>query len=289
VILTAREPFDFAASLAFLRRFPPTAGEQRLTADTLTKAFRVAGQTVLAHVTATESGLELTTGPATEGGLELTTPPAGAGEPDLDALADRVRFHLSIDDDLSPLYARADERFAQVVSRLRGYHQVKFPTPLENLVWAILCQRTPMAVASRAKAALVEHVGNEHRAFPDLDQLLAVPEERLTALVGDPRKGTRLHAALRGWAEVSEAFLRDGPYEEVKGFLLGLPGIGPWSANFILIRGLGRMDEAPIDKELKSSVRRVYGRAYGEHELRALAERYGPWQGYWAHYLRVAG
>ncbi|MFI6738905.1 DNA-3-methyladenine glycosylase family protein [Nonomuraea sp. NPDC050451] len=268
MILTPREPFDFAASLAFLRRFPPTSGEQRLTAGTLTKAFRVAGQTVLARVTATEAGLELT--------------------PGLDALADRVRFHLSLDDDLSPFYARADERFAQVVSRLRGYHQVKFPSPLENLVWAILCQRTPMSVASRAKAALVGHVGNEHGAFPDLDQLLAVPEERLTALVGDPRKGVRLHAALRGWAEVSEPFLRDGPYEEVKGFLLGLPGIGPWSANFILIRGLGRMDEAPIDKELKSSVQRVYGRAYGEPELRALAERYGPWQGYWAHYLRVA-
>ncbi|MEQ4721806.1 hypothetical protein [Nonomuraea sp. B19D2] len=121
VILTAREPFDFAASLAFLRRFPPTAGEQRLTADTLTKAFRVAGQTVLARVTATEAGLELT---------------------------------------------------------------------------------------------------------PDLDQFLAIPEERLTALVGNPRKGARLYAALRTWGEVSEPFLRDGPYEEVKSFLLGLPGIG---------------------------------------------------------------
>ncbi|MEV4015620.1 hypothetical protein AB0J35_34465 [Nonomuraea angiospora] len=71
MILTAREPFDFDASLAFLRRFPPTAGEQRLTAGTLTKAFRVAGQTVLARVTATEAGLELTPGlvTATEAGL----------------------------------------------------------------------------------------------------------------------------------------------------------------------------------------------------------------------------
>jgi len=75
----------------------------------------------------------------------------------------------------------------------------------------------------------------------------------------------------------------------VRDQLLGLPGIGPWSATFVLIRGLGRMEHAPPDKELLRAATRVYGHTGDEHELARLAAPYGPWQGYWAHYLRAGG
>jgi len=34
---------------------------------------------------------------------------------------------------------------------------------------------------------------------------------------------------------------------------------------------------------------RVYGRTITPEDLERLAESYGRWRGYWAHYLRVGG
>lgn len=47
--------------------------------------------------------------------------------------------------------------------------------------------------------------------------------------------------------EVDLEFLRNGGFEKVRAWLLDLNGIGPLSASFITIRGLGRMKELPTD------------------------------------------
>jgi DNA-3-methyladenine glycosylase II len=130
--------------------------------------------------------------------------------------------------------------------------------------------------------------GTAYAAFPDIDRLASLTEARIAELVGNRRKGRYLHGALQGWAETDEDFLRNGPFDEVKDFLLSLPGVGAWSANFILIRGLGRMAETPVEKSLLAAASRAYGRPLTEAELRRIAAGYGPWQGYWAHYLRAA-
>ena len=60
---------------------------------------------------------------------------------------------------------------------------------------------------------------------------------------------------------------------------------------FVLVRGLGRMERLPIGEHRHAeAVSRVYGggRPMTEEETRRIAEGYGPWQGYWAHYLRAA-
>jgi DNA-3-methyladenine glycosylase II len=80
--------------------------------------------------------------------------------------------------------------------------------------------------------------------------------------------------------------LLEPSYDEAEQFLLQLPRIGPWSAAFILFRGLGRMERlAERSGPILAAARRVYG-AKPERELRAIAESYGAWMGYWALYLR---
>ena len=284
--LTARQPFDFAASLGFLRTFPAMTGEQGTEDRALVKAVRADGVTMAATITAAESGLRV--------GLsaDRSIGPAAAA-----AAGEQISFFLGLDDDLTELYrtAESDPPFATVVRRLYGYHQVKFPTPLELLCWSILCQRTPIASARAVKQALTESFGNtvtlagRHLwAFPDLEQLLTLTQEQLAALVGNPRKADYLYRSLRGWAALDQDFLRTGPYQQVEQQLLALPGIGPWSATFLLIRGLGRMERAPIEPSLLRAAARVYARALTEAELAALAAPYGTSQGYWAHYLRAA-
>lgn len=88
---------------------------------------------------------------------------------------------------------------------------------------------------------------------------------------------------------MEEGFLRTGPYDEVRDQLLQFPGIGPWSASFLLIRGLGRTERVTLDKEMARAAQRVYQRPVDEREFQRLADYYGRWQGYWGHYLRVGG
>lgn len=288
-------PFDFSLSLAFLGAFAPTAGEQALAGRALAKAVRIAGRTVAfeARDVGTVEAPELAVALRADAPLPS----------DVEAAAlDRVRFFLSLDDDLRPFYALADgdPPFRALRDRRYGHHQVKFLTPFENACWAVLTQRTPAAAARAAKRRLserfggaVDAFGGTLLAFPAPGDLAGADAADLGALVGNARKGEALAGLADAFSRVDEAWLRSAPHDDVRAWLLGLRGIGPWSATFVMLRGLGRMERAvPEDpesvfaRELLGAAARVYG-LLDHAALREKAERYGPWQGYWAHYLRA--
>lgn len=285
VHVSASQPFDFAHTLGFLGRFPAMSGEQTLTPTSLSCAVRAAGVLAGARIQAEGEGLryELSSGQDLD-------------ETAIETIVDQLSFFLGTDDDVAAFYALAaqDKPFQAVIRRLHGYHQVKFPSPLELLVWAILGQRVPMPVARSMKRAIVGHFGNrvqldgeEHWAFPDLEQLQTLHEDDYVGLITNRRKAAYLTGAVRGWGEIDQAFLRHGDEQAVREQLLALPGIGPWSASFLMIRGLGRMGTLSPDKEGKRAASRVYGHPVEDAEFTQLAEQYGPWKGYWGHYLRA--
>lgn len=288
ITLPAVQPFDFRHTLGFLCGFPATMGEQHTTDTEMVKALRVSGHTAVARITASPDGVQAE--------LHSAAPLPDAA---LAAAADRLTFFLSLDDDLTEFYAigRQDHAFVPVLDQLHGYHQVKFPSPLENLVWSLLTQRNPMPVAAKAKQSLIDAFdenrltvdGTSYEAFPDVDQLTSLSQDDLAGLIRNKRKAEYLYGALQKWADTDENFLRTGPYDKVREFLLSLPGVGPWSASFILIRGLGRVEQLAFEKALLDTVSRLYGRTVNEKELFAMAEPYGRYQGYWGHYLRAAG
>ena len=287
--VTAREPFCWEHSLRFIRQFPATQHEQVIEGDALTKSWRVGEQTAVARIRPAGDGPSLAVELAATGDL---TPAARA------AVADRISFYLSADDDLAEFdrAAREDPGFAPVAARLRGYHQVKFPSPVEMIVWAILGQRIPMAVARKAKLRLMELLNGPVSAFggiflpfPSLEQLAALSELELAEAIRNERKARYLFGTIRELLGTEEAFLRHADYREVRETLLRLPGIGPWSAAFIMIRGLGRMEVLPRDAEILSAARRAYGRDISAAELDRISAPYAPRPGYWAHYLRAVG
>ena len=91
----------------------------------------------------------------------IFAPPGAAAATELESVADRLGFFLSIDDDVQALYDRGweDEPFADVLDRLYGYHQVKFITPFAAAVWAVLAQRTALAQAQKRQARLMAAFG----------------------------------------------------------------------------------------------------------------------------------
>lgn len=286
--LPAVPPFEFHKSLQFLAHFSPTAGEQAVEGGVLTKALRADGMTVAVRVRASHPGCV---------DIELSSAAARTRQTD-EAALDRIGFLLSLQDDLNELYARStgDAAFAAVATRLHGYHQVKFSSPWENVAWAVLSQRSPRTTAVRIKNALttaggnlIEIEGRPFGAFPDAAQLATWDLADVVSCVGNVRKADYLHRCAQAWLGLDEQFLRTAPYAQAQEQLLALPGIGPWSSAFVLIRGLGRMEQAAPDKELLRAAARVYGHPVDERCLAQLASRYGPLQGYWAHYLRAGG
>ncbi|MEO8288891.1 MAG: DNA-3-methyladenine glycosylase 2 family protein [Chloroflexota bacterium] len=287
-------PFDFTKSLEFLGIFSPTMGEQTLEEQSLTKAISSGGQVAAFTVRSVGSVKD----PLLEYKLVSDEP---IGDDLQQKAADRIGFYLSINDDLIPFYtiARQDAAFAPVLQRLYGYHQVKFLTPFENAAWAIVSQRNPMAVARKVKVKLTERYGGSiiidgltYRAFPEAGVLASVPPDELIEIVKHEKKAEYLRSAAEAFARADEQFLRTGKYEDVEAWLLGIKGIGPWSATFIMLRGLGRMERIPLSEgRLEGVAAAMYneGRPLSPAELEKLASRYGAEAGHWVHYLRVGG
>jgi DNA-3-methyladenine glycosylase II len=286
-------PFDFGKSLAFLGEFAPMRSEQQVEARRLTKAAMIVGRPVVFEVREAE-GATLERPRLTY--TLFSNEPLGPTE--REAATDRIGFFLSLDDDLRPFYALASEDapLRQVVERLYGYHQLKFLTPFEIGCWAVLTQRTPMPAAQRMKRALVARYGGRlavgdavYEAFPEPAALADVSPEDLTMLIHNERKAQYLNAVAQFFAGTDERWLHEGDYDEVTARLRTVNGIGAWSASFILVRGLGRMERTPVgEPELVRAVARVYGPEHATPEgIAKLAARYGRRQGYWAHYLRV--
>jgi DNA-3-methyladenine glycosylase II len=273
-------------------------GERVIVGGAILGAARVGGRTIGLRV-------EEEAGDSASPGLRCTLTPADVDGATADVVLGRIGDWLGLADDLAPFYAlaEADPPFQAIVRRLYGYHQVRFFTPFEIACWAILGQRTPFAAARAAKRRLMERHGGAAEVeghtilgFPEPADVAELAGHALAALVGSERKADRLLAIARAFEGAGPAALRAMPTEQLGAWLLALPGIGPWSVAFILLRGFGRVDgplplgvTPAFDRELLQAGRAVYGPDLTTAGLARIAERYGAQWGAWAHYLRVAG
>ncbi len=122
-------------------------------------------------------------------------------------------------------------------------------------------------------------------AFPTLDELVALEEDDYRQVIRQPGKAAVLPGVVRGVAAIGEGFLRGAPYAEARAALLAIRGLGPFSAAAILLRGLGRMDDVPLEgPQFLEPARAVYGRAF---DPAAIRRRYGADLGHWAFYLKT--
>jgi DNA-3-methyladenine glycosylase II len=292
-ILTPTAPFDFDKSLEFLGQFRPAMGQQVIHDKVLTKAASLDGQVFVYRV--------YSTGTLNQPQLAYTVFSDDAiSDTFHDSVRQNLSFFLSLEDDLLPFYeiGESDPHFAPVIRELYGYHQVKFSmSAFENACWAILSQRNLMNVSRRMKENLTERFGGAfevdgvvYRAFPEAFQLAVVDSDEINTVVGNLWKSQGLSSVARAFDGVDEGWLRTAPYDEVEKWLLSIKGIGAWSASFILLRGLGRMDRPPVgEKWSVQAVRRWYGNdTLEEKDVAQLANSYGQYAGYWAHYLRAA-
>ena len=74
--------------------------------------------------------------------------------------------------------------------------------------------------------------------------------------------------------------------EEAVDALSALPGIGPWTSQYIAMRALGETNAFPAgDLGLLQAIKKIEGTAVTEKQLEKQAESWRPWRAYAAIYL----
>jgi DNA-3-methyladenine glycosylase II len=287
--LTPKAPFDFRHTLNFLQDFKAD-GIHRIVQDgSLRFAIQILGQPVAVQLTST--------GTVKKPRLELTLYSRQLSDTIIETTSKSVRFYLSLDDDLTPFYklAEKDPAFKPVVKTLYGYHQVKYPSIFASVCWALVTQRTPNSFAYLTMQRFCELLGDSitvngerFTTFPEPEKFLKNSEKILLA-TNNTRKTDRLLEIAKAFTTADEHFLKTAPYEEVLRYLKKIKGLGQWSAEYILLRGLGRYERTPwTDTVILESISNLYtgGFRISEGDAKRLAEHYGWYQGLWFHYLK---
>ena len=210
---------------------------ERVEGTSLRKAFLLEGHAV---------EVQLLFGP---GAVRVDLNPGSAPGP----LA-MIRVHrlarrlLGLDQD--PSAFEADPTHTRLVSGRRGLRVPLSLDPFEALVWAILGQQVNLAFAYALRRDLIRTCGMPAPggliAHPSPESIARLEPEDLFPLRLSRRKAEYLVSASRRVTEGTldlEGFLTATSAERA---LLALRGIGPWTAAYTLMRGMGFPDCVPV-------------------------------------------
>jgi len=159
----------------------------------------------------------------------------------------------------------------------------------EALVNAVLTQQVNLQFAYSIRAELARAYGRGARiegerwlAFPDAERIAALQEADLRGFRLSAAKAATLRRIAQACAggALSEASLAPLSDEDAIAALSRWKGVGRWTAEVALIRGLGRLDVFPAGDlvVLKRFAPLWLGRAASEAEVRAFAARWQPFR-----------
>jgi len=192
---------------------------------------------------------------------------------DIDAQPHAVDAHLS-----------KDPRLALNVKRHPGLRVPGAFEPFETAVTAILGQQVTLGAGIALAARLVKAFGDETRTpFPSLYRLwptsvsVARSNEASVAGLGMPSARARTVVLLaRALGSGALTFSPATSWEHLRAELLAIPGVGPWTAEYIVMRAGACPDAFPVGD---AALARVLGIA--RKELTAdVADAWKPWRSY---------
>jgi DNA-3-methyladenine glycosylase II len=150
------------------------------------------------------------------------------------------------------LTSTRDSRLRLIADKFRGVKPPRFPTMLEAVVNAFACQQLSLEVGldllNRLAATGSVSLGTFH-PFPAAHDLAAVQPERYRAIGFSRQKATAIReladVVTLGRLDLERLAQEDDA--EARRHLTDLRGVGRWTAEYVLLRGLGRLHVFPGD------------------------------------------
>jgi AraC family transcriptional regulator of adaptative response / DNA-3-methyladenine glycosylase II len=270
--LSYRPPYDWPHLHRFLTR-RAIDGVESVAAGAYARTVRTAGGHAFLQVRPV----------AGADALELRI--RGGESADLLSLSSLVRrmFDLSADPAKITVALQRDPRLAALVRQRPGLRIPGTWDPFESGVRAIVGQQISVAAGRTLLTRLVERAGARvadnayglSHLFPTPKSLaqsnledLGIPRARISALQGFAR------------AVAAGAIAFNASSERVVRALLELPGVGPWTAGYVALRGLAVPDGFPAGDLILRQQAAPDAAALSARELDARAQLWRPFRGY---------
>lgn len=202
------------------------------------------------------------------------------GSWDGDRLAQLIRWWFDLSAPLETIEDRlgADEHLGRLVRARPGLRITRCPGDFAAVLITVIGQNVSLAAMHRFAARLIaahgSAAGRGLHAFPSPADLAVVPVDELRATVGVTGARAR---TLHGVAELFAAGFRlprrgaeaAAPLEELR----ALPGIGPWTIEYLRLRATDDPDALPASDA-------VLRRAMGGLDAGAVEDRAAAWAPY---------
>lgn len=210
---------------------------------------------------------------------------------------------FNLDMDLGPFYehSKGDPVMSRIVARLYGLKSPTTPTVFEALVDSIVEQQISLVAAHSMQNRLIRKFGDSVTLNGEKSYLFPTPERLASASIAglkgcglSSRKAEYIKsiAKMVSTGELDlDAFEGYEDIDEIRSELTSIRGIGDWTAEMTMIRGLHKMDSFPADDVgLQAKMTHYYGkpeRATSE-DLRRIAEKWGSYRGLGGYYMIMA-
>lgn len=210
-------------------------------------------------------------------------------------------FNLKLD--LKEFYKemKNDKIMFKLTKELKGLRNLTTPTVFEALINSIVEQQISLVVAHGIEINLIKAFGDtlkvygkEYYAYPTPEKLSNASIERLRRNGLSQRKAEYIKEISQLVADRKidlEKFKNYVDSNEIIKELDEIRGIGAWTAELTIIRGMNKLDVFPaVDLGLRRCVSHYYckDKAISGEEARRIAERWGKWKGLAGFYLIMA-
>jgi DNA-3-methyladenine glycosylase II len=210
-------------------------------------------------------------------------------------------FNLKFD--LTTFYdeVKTDKVMSTLTHRFRGLRSPTTPTVFEALVDSIIEQQISLTVAHGLERNVIKTFGDTltingkvYYASPTPQNLAAATVEQLRNCGLSSRKAEYIRGIAKSITEGRLNLEKYKTYEnaeEIIKELCKVRGIGVWTAELTMLRGMNKLEAIPADDlGLRRHISHYYcnDRKISGVEARGIAENWGKWKGLAGYYLIIA-
>lgn len=206
---------------------------------------------------------------------------------------------LRIDPSAFAAFVRDDPWLGPIVARQPGLRIVQSATVFEALTWAIIGQQINLTFAISLRRTLIQIAGRVHSSglwcYPEADDVARLDLTELTSRKFSKAKAETIlrvaHMVVDGSLSLERRARDDESGDagaDISQTLLAIKGIGPWTVNYVLLRGYSYPDcSLHGDVAVRAALHHLSGTATRPTvpEAECMLTRYAPYRTMAAAYL----